>query len=115
MAAGSYSHTTRSTGTILTANIYNTDHQNHIDNDDLQHMDDYSSNVSQMQATTSPGDVGTESLATTGSGEVERIRYQLNAIVGGAQWYSAVPASLTTLNSTFGDQLSLFLTTEVFS
>ncbi len=115
MAAGSYSHTTRSTGTILTANIYNTDHQNHIDNDDFQHMDDYSSNVSQMQSTTNPGGVGTESLATTAAGEIERLRYMIGQVVGGAQWYSTVPTSLTTLNNAAIDQATQILSAAVYS
>lgn len=87
--AGLYSHTIRATGLTLTAAIYNADHQNHIDNFVPSQMDDYSENVTQMQAVTSPGTVGSESLATTMAGELERLRYQLKALTRGAQWYSA--------------------------
>lgn len=45
-----------------------------------------------MQATTNPGGVGTESLATDLRGEFKRVRYLLTAIHGGAQWY-VVPAT----------------------
>lgn len=85
--AALYSHTTRSTGTTLTAAIYNADHQNHIDNGIPAQLDDYSSNAAQMQAMTSPGTVGSESLATTLAGELERLRYIVNQMNGGAQWY----------------------------
>lgn len=86
---GLYTHTTRATGTILTATIYNGDHQNHIDNQTPQMTDDYSANVAQMQATTNPGGVGSESLATALSGEIERLRYAIQQLHNGAQWYAA--------------------------
>lgn len=83
-----YSHTTRATGTVLTATIYNGDHQNHIDNGVPGQLDDYSNTVGQMQTATDPGGVGTESLATSLAGELERIRFVLKQLSQGAQWYS---------------------------
>ncbi len=103
--AGLYSHTSRSTGTILTAAIYNGDHENHITNAVPDQHDDYSATVAQMQTMTSPGTVGGESLATSTAGEIERLRYMIDQVIGGAQWYSAVPTDLTTLNSTAGQDL----------
>jgi hypothetical protein len=97
--AGLYSHTTRTTGTTLTANIYNTDHQNHIDNAIPAQQDDYSTNSSQMQSTADPGEVGTESLATSEAGEFERIRFIIKEIKGGAQWYSTTPATAEGSNN----------------
>ena len=85
--AGLYSHTTRATGTTLTANIYNTDHQNHINNHTPDQMDDYSSSAGQMQTTTDPYPGASESLATSMAGELERIRFVLKQITGEAQWY----------------------------
>lgn len=85
--AALYSHTTRATGLTLTAAIYNSDHQNHIDNGvPLQH-DDYSSSVGQMQTNTDPGEIGSEVLATTQAGEFERLRFLLKEITGKTQWY----------------------------
>lgn len=85
-----YSHTTRATGTVLTATIYNGDHQNHIDNGvPLQH-DDYSSNAAQMQTTSDPGEAGSESLATTQAGEFERLRFILKEMKNTVQWYTSV-------------------------
>lgn len=89
-----YSHTTRSAGTVLTATIYNDDHQNHIDNGVPAQLDDYSTNVAQMQTTTDPYPASTESLATTLAGELERLRFQiaqveqyLNGGTALTEWY----------------------------
>ena len=49
--------------------------------------DDYSVDNTQMQSTTDPGEVGTESKATTLAGELERLRLILKEITGEAQWY----------------------------
>ncbi len=100
-----YSHVTRANGLILTASIYNTDHQNHIDNGVPSQHDDYSVNVAQMQSMVDPGGVGTESLATTQAGEFERLRFAIDRIVGGAQWYSAPGTDLTSLASNAGHEL----------
>jgi hypothetical protein len=88
-----YSHTTRSTGTTLTAAIYNGDHQNHIDNGIPAQLDDYSSNATQMQSTVDPGEASSESLATSLAGELERLRFAIKETkdaFGTAveQWYS---------------------------
>jgi len=64
-------------------------------------VNDYSNSVGEMQTVTSPGGVGTESLATTLAGELERIRYQLKAITGEAQWYVAPSLSLAGITATF--------------
>ena len=43
-------------------------------------VDDYSTNATQMRLTTDPGESGTESLATSLAGELERIRYAIKEI-----------------------------------
>ena len=93
MAAG-YSHTTRATGTVLTASIYNSDHQNHI-NQTPATYDDYSSSVAQMQTTTDPGEVGSESQATSLAGELERLRHLVKELSAQPQWYASpqIPAN----------------------
>jgi microcystin-dependent protein len=96
---GNYSHTNRATGTVLTANIYNTDHQNHIDNLIPSMVDDYSANVAQMQYATDPGEPGTESLAPSLAGEIERLRFMIKEISGKLQWYQSPSASLETLKT----------------
>ncbi len=88
MSTGLYSHTTRATGTVLTAAIYNSDHVNHITNQNPLMTGAYSDNASQMQTNTDPGAVGSESLASSLGGELERIRFVIKRLAGGAQWYS---------------------------
>lgn len=91
--AALYSHTTRATGLTLTAAIYNSDHQNHIDNGVPLQQDDYSSSVGQMQTSTDPVEVGSESLATTQAGEFERLRFTIRELKGEQQWYETSTGS----------------------
>lgn len=63
-------------------------------------MDDYSTNVTQMQIQTDPGAVGTESLATSLAGELERIRYVIKRIMGETYWYTSPDSSIASLKST---------------
>lgn len=69
-------------------------------------MDDYSTNVSQMQVRTDPGEVGSESLATTLAGEIARIRNMLAEITGETQWYTSPVSSLLGLSNAIGSGLS---------
>ena len=98
MSAGNYTHVTRADGTILTAAIYNTDHINHIINQNPLMTGAYQDTVPQKQIITNPGIVGSEVLATSLAGEIEQIRFQLKGIIGGAQWYSAPATNLQTLS-----------------
>ena len=97
MSQGLYNHTTRATGITLTAAIYNTDHVNHITNQNPSMTGAYSDSVIEMQAMTTPGGVGSESLAPHLAGELERIRFCIDRIVGGAQWYEAPATDLATI------------------
>lgn len=78
---------------ILTAADLNGEFNNLLTNTKPQSIEDYSNDVSEMQTTTNPGGVGTEILATTLAGEIERLRYVLKRIVG-AQWYSTPVVTL---------------------
>jgi len=90
-----YTHVTRSNGTILTATIYNTDHQNHIDHNIPEDIDDFSINAAEMQTATDPGEVGSESLATSLSEELARLRFAIKEMKGTAQWYETVSVALS--------------------
>lgn len=97
-----YSHTTRASGIVLTAAIYNADHENHITNGVPLQLDDYSSDATEMRVTTDPGESGTESLATTLGGELARLRFTikemkkwLNGGVDVAQWYTTASGSVS--------------------
>jgi len=96
---GLYSHTTRATGLVLTAAIYNSDHQNHIDNHIPAQMDDYSTDDATMQTQTDPYPASSTDRPTTLAGELERIRYVLNEITGNTYWYEDVPATLQSVTS----------------
>lgn len=69
-------------------------------------MDDYSIDVTQMQTRTDPGEVGSESLATTLAGEIARIRQMLKEISGKNQWYESPVASLAGLANAVGTGLT---------
>ena len=94
-----YSPNTRITGEQITAAKYMADHQVHADNQTVQATEDYSATVGQMQSTADPGEVGSESQATTLAGELERLRFIIDEIVGGAQWYVSPTRSLETINT----------------
>lgn len=101
MSGGNYSITTRATGTILTASIYNSDHQNHVDNNSPQGVGGYSDNVAQMQVQTSPGGLASETLAGSIAGELERLRFVLSRLVGKNFWYEAPNIDLNSIIPTF--------------
>lgn len=69
-------------------------------------IDDYSTNVTQMQVTTDPGEVGSEIVATTLAGELARLRFMLKEITGEAQWYESPIASITGLANAVGTGLT---------
>ena len=50
-------------------------------------VDDHSATVTEMQSTTDPYPAGSESLPTNLIGEIERLRYQLNQVIGRTNWY----------------------------
>src|SRR3990172_6781026 len=112
---GLYSITTRVAGETLTAAKYNADHQNHVDNQTPQQTDDYCYNGDKMKRGKDPGEVGTESLPTSLSGELERIRFTIEEFKSAfdssvAQWYESVTVGDISLDSS-----SVILATQVFS
>jgi hypothetical protein len=69
-------------------------------------VDDYSTDVAQMRLNTSPGGVGSESLATSLAGELERLRYVFKNVFGWAQWYSLADLDLGAKNVTTTGSIS---------
>lgn len=69
-------------------------------------IDDYSANTAQMQTQTDPGEVGTESLATSFAGEIARIRFILAEITGQDYWYESPSSSLAGLENVVGTGLT---------
>jgi len=84
-----YSPNTRVTGENITAAKYMADHQVHADSQTLVLTEDYSSSVGQMQSQTDPGEVGSESQATTAAAELERLRYAIAELKGETYWYTS--------------------------
>lgn len=86
---------------VLTNEDLNAEFDNIIANFLPAKVDDYSVTVVQMQIQTSPGGVGTESQATSLAGEIERLRYVINRMIGGTYWYEAPDNNLNGLNTLF--------------
>jgi len=77
-AGGNYSRLhTWSNNEILTAADLNAEFDNEIANAVPGSLDDYSANASQMQSTSDPGESGSESLATSLAGELQRLRFAI--------------------------------------
>jgi len=74
-------------GATLLAGQLNTTQSEVLSNFTPTGMDDYSSNAAEMQTTTDPYPSQAESLATSGAGELARIRYLIKQITNQSQWY----------------------------
>lgn len=75
---------------VLTADDLNNEFDNIITNMDPPGIEDASANVSAMQSTVNPGGLGTESLATSLLGEIQRLRYTIARMVDSSltkKWY----------------------------
>jgi hypothetical protein len=96
---GLYSITTRATGTTLTADIFNSDHQNHVTHTEPESINSYEPDVTTMGLQTNPFlSDGSVSLPASTADELRRIRYVLTKLKGAinagtdpAFWY--VPVS----------------------
>lgn len=78
---------TWNTADTLTASDLNAEYDNILNNFDPDGIDDASTNVAAMQATADPYPGASESLATSGRGELQRLRYVVDQLGGEAQWY----------------------------
>lgn len=85
---------------VLSASDLNAEFDNIITkNSDTTYITGASADTTAMQNTTSPGAVGSESLATNVLGEIQRLRFAIKRITGAAQWYSAPTFDLTGAGS----------------
>ena len=75
---GLYAHTTRSAGTILTAAIYNADHNQHIEKAEPRFIDDMSPSVTDFRRTRNPGTAGSETLPVSLQQELEIVRWVIH-------------------------------------
>ena len=88
------------------ASDLNAEFDNVLDNLTALKVDDYSGNVGLMQTATDPGEVGTESLATTLAGELARLRFMLKEVTGEDEWYESPVSSLLGLSNAVGTGLT---------
>lgn len=99
--AGLYSRVkTWVTKEILTAAALNAEFDNVINNFIPSQMDDYSETTTEMKIQTSPGSLGAESQATSLAGEIERLRYMMDLIIGKTVWYDTPSINLASVSTT---------------
>lgn len=86
-------------GQTITAALWNNEFENIDTNFTPAGMDDYSTNDAQMQTQTDPYPAAATSRPTSLQGEIERLRYQLAAILGETYWYIDPDATIAALNT----------------
>ena len=74
---------------VLVYSDLNAEFNNIINNLQASNVDGFSASVAQMRETTDPGGVGSESLATRTSDEIERLRYVISRLIGKTYWYES--------------------------
>jgi hypothetical protein len=88
---------TKATGQVIDAAERNAEFQNIIDKLEPQYIDDQSADATAMRAVVDPGESGSESLATTLKGELERLRFAIKEIKGTTYWYQTPSTRLDSL------------------
>ena len=83
---------------LLVADI-NAEFDNILSNLTPAGVDDASANTAAMQVQTDPGEVGTESLATSIGGELERLRFEIAEIKGTTYHYTTAATDLAAINT----------------
>lgn len=84
-------------GETLTAADLNNSFLAPINSNIPEDIDDFSVNAAEMQTTTDPYPASVESLATSLSEEISRLRYVIKQISGATQWYTDPDSDITTL------------------
>lgn len=93
-------------GEVLTAPDLNNEFDNIVTNMAPTGIEDASATVSAMQASVSPGGLGSESLATNLLGEITRLRYVIKRFVAldlSKEWYEAPTRSFADLKVVAAD------------
>lgn len=83
-------------GQLIASALWNNEFNNINTNFIPAGMDSYSDTDAQMQIQTAPYPGSVTSHASNLGGEIERIRFQIAAILGNTYWYQAPAASLAT-------------------
>ncbi len=92
---------------ILDYPALNAEFDNILNNFNPPGVASYSANVTQMRSTVDPGEIGTESLAPSLAGEIERLRFAIKEIKGAGvtYWYESSATSLSDLLNAVGGAL----------
>lgn len=89
-------------GQSITAALWNGMELNIINNGLIPGgIEDYSATDGQMQTMTDPYPASSISRPTSLAGEVERIRWQLDNIIGGTNWYEDPAVDISTMKTRF--------------
>lgn len=86
---------------ILTADDLNTEFNNILNNLSGANVSGVSDTVTAMRGVTDPGEVGTESLASSVAGEIQRLRKVLVEITGKTYWYETPDSDIVALLARF--------------
>jgi len=89
------------TGQSLTASALNAEYNQIYNNFDTDGMDDYSASTAEMRGTADPYPAASPSLATSLTGELQRIRYMLAQISGETYWYIDTDTDLASIEDTY--------------
>jgi hypothetical protein len=96
---GKYNHTNRPPYAILYADIYNADHQNHIDHLEPRYIDRDGTSLADMQAVSDPGNDGSEVQPTTLRDEIRQLRNEIKVLksyiaqTAPTNWYSKLAST----------------------
>src|SRR3990167_4357663 len=90
---------------VLTSADLDAEFDNILNNLKPSGVDDYSVSVAEMQTQTDPGESGSESLATSLAGELERIRFALKELKGKTYWYQTPASTIDELTNALGGGL----------
>ena len=89
-------------GQTITAALWNGMELNIINNGLIPGgIEDYSSTDGQMQTMTDPFPASSISRPTSLAGELERIRWQFDNIIGGSNWYEDPAVDISTFKTRF--------------
>lgn len=89
-------------GQLITASLWNGMELNIINNGLIPAgIDDYSANDTEMQTMTDPYPAGATSRPTSLQGEMERLRFQFDNIIGKTYWYEDPDVDIATFKTRF--------------
>ena len=93
---GRYDIILRGGGDILTAKLYNEDHQRHVENAYPEQFDDFSDNLDMFRTVFNPYEGNVPQLPVSLAQEIAALRYMISRITGEGDWYLPPASNLKT-------------------